>query len=147
MTLLALVTALGVRRGLVGLVWGVTGVLLCLLLGSFISEPLLAAALALLLSGGVAYGAARLVPEPYAQPWHSLVGGLGGFMLGTVLLAAFALSFPTDKDAAGKVAYPSKQLPTTLYDAIQDSALRTELDSVWERGASFKALLIPDQLR
>lgn len=53
-TLLAIVTALGARRGLAGLIWGLAALLLCLLVNALTPNAALAALLALLLSGAAA---------------------------------------------------------------------------------------------
>lgn len=149
-TLLAVTTALGARRGLAGLAWGLGGVAACFVANVLAATPLAAACVALLLGGGLALGTRRLLPAPLGQPWHMGVGALGGLTLGGVLIAALALGFPLDvrmTPSGPQGTYPSANLPPALYDAVRNSALKTSLRGVWGSNAALKTLLIPDQAR
>ncbi len=143
-TLLAIVTALGVRRGLTGLIWGLCALLLCLLVNAMTSSAALAALLSLLLSGAAAYAAARIFPQPYAQPWFQVAGGVGGFLLGTLLISALALSFPLER-RGGQVSYPARTLPEPLYGAVGNSVIQKRLLGVWNGNRVLRLLVVPDR--
>ena len=143
-TLLAIVTALGVRRGLAGLVWGVTALLLCLLVNALTPNAALAALLALLLSGAAAYATARIVARPYARPWFQVAGGVGGFLLGTLLISALALSFPLERQGE-KVSYPAPGLPEPLRGAVEQSVIQKRLLTVWNGHRAIRLLVVPDR--
>lgn len=148
-TLWAVIAALGARRGLAGLTWGLLGVTICFLVNS-LGSTLVASVGALLLSLGSAVMTLRLLPTPPEQPWHLLAGAGGGLVLGGVLVAALALGFPLDvrvtPDGATGV-YPSLSLSPRLYEAVQNSALQNSLRGVWGGNTALKTLLIPDQSR
>ncbi|GAA0513925.1 hypothetical protein [Deinococcus depolymerans] len=149
-TLWAVLTALGARRGLAGLAWGVAGVAVCFLANSLGAGAPAALILAVLLAFGTAAAIGRLIPAPLEQPWHLGAGALGGFLLGGLLISTVALGFPMDVkvDARGtRATYPSASLPPALYTAVRNSALQGSLRSVWSGGAALKTLVIPDQTR
>lgn len=149
-TLLAIVTALGVQRGLIGLVWGLATLLICLLANAMLPNPVLAALLALALSVGVAYVCVRLIPQPHDLPWARLAGGLGGFALGTLLVAALTLNFPLEvrRTAQGETAtYPATTLPEPLHSAVERSIIKEGLMGVWESSRVLRLLVIPDRAR
>ncbi|GGM18790.1 hypothetical protein [Deinococcus aerophilus] len=149
-TLWAVLTALGARRGLAGLAWGLGGVAVCLLANALVGGALAAGLMALLLSVGGAFVISRLIPNPLEQPWHLLAGAVGGFALGGVLISTLALGFPLDVrvTAAGRSGvYPSASLPPAIYHAVHDSAVQSGLRQVWGAGPALKILLIPDQVR
>ena len=143
-TLLAIMTALGARRGLAGLIWGLAALLLCLLVNALTPNAALAALLALLLSGAAAYATARIVTRPYAQPWFQVAGGMGGFLLGTLLVSALALSFPLERQK-GQVSYPSRDLPEPLHSAVQQSVIQQRLRGVWTSNRAVRLLVVPDR--
>ncbi|MBB6017386.1 hypothetical protein ACFP9V_06375 [Deinococcus radiopugnans] len=148
-TLWAVMTALGARRGLAGLAWGLLGLTICWLAGS-LGSPLVTAAAALVLGLGSAVIIVRLLPHPAEQPWHLLAGGLGGFVLGGVLIATVALGFPLDlrvTPAGTTGVYPSVNMPPTLYAAVRDSAIQNSLRGVWGGNLTLRTLLVPDQAR
>lgn len=155
-TLWAVVTALGARRGLPGLLWGLGGVAACmaanLLGGALAGAPGaragLAALLAVLLGAGLAALLRRTLPAPLERPWHVAAGALGGFAFGGVLLATLALGLPIELrvGAQGRTGvYPSTGLPTPLYAAVNDSLLKDSLMGVWGSGPALRTLLVPDQ--
>jgi len=151
-TLWAVVTALGARRGLAGLAWGLGGVAACLLANLAARElgggALLAIPLALGLGAALAAGARRLVSTALERPWHPVAGALGGAALGGVLVAALTLGFPIEVRVGpqGRTGvYPSTNLPTGLYAAVHQSALKDSLMSVWDAGAGLRTLLVPDR--
>ncbi|WP_309571285.1 hypothetical protein [Deinococcus sp.] len=149
-TLWAVLTALGARRGLSGLAWGVAGIVLCFLANSLSGSPLAAALIALMLSAGLAVALGRLIPAPLALPWHMAPGALGGFLLGGLLISTAALSFPLDVQVTTRGpqgTYPSPSLPPVIYDAVRNSAVKNALRGVWGSGPTLKTLLIPDQAR
>lgn len=147
-SLWAAVTALGARRGLGGVVWGVLGVTACFLVNLLAPDGAVAVVMALLLGMGAVLAARRLIRDPLTEPWHLLVGGLGGFVLGAVLVGTLALGFPI-QDAGDHGNYPSPNLPGQLFDAVSKSYIRQELNGVWETASNpaLRTLLIPDQQR
>ena len=149
-TLWAVLTALGARRGLAGLAWGVGGIAVCFLANSLAAGAPAALIIAALLGVGTAAAIGRLIPAPLEQPWHLGVGALGGFLLGGLLISTLALGFPMDVrvDASGaRATYPSASLPDAVYRGVRDSALQGSLRGVWSGGPALKTLLIPDQTR
>ena len=88
-TLLAIVTALGARRGLAGLAWGVGSIVIAFVANVLGLGALVAAALALVLSVVSALAISRLIPEPLEQPWHMVVGG---FAFGMIYMATDPVS-------------------------------------------------------
>ncbi|MEF2276850.1 hypothetical protein V3W47_00975 [Deinococcus sp. YIM 134068] len=149
-TLWAILTALGARRGLAGLAWGLGGVAACFLANVLAAGAALAALLALGLGVAVAVGTRRLVPGGLTYPWHSLAGAVGGLALGGVLVATLALGFPIETRVGpqGRAGvYPSTHLSPALYKAVSDSTLQQALRQVWTSGAALRTLLMPDQVR
>ncbi len=149
-TLLAIVTALGARRGLAGLAWGVGGIVTAFVANLLGMGVLVAAGLALVLGVVSAVAISRLIPEPLESPWHVVAGGLGGLLLGGVLISALALSFPLLVRATptGKQAvYPSPDLNTTLRDGVANSAIQNSLRPVWSGSVAQRTLLVPDRVK
>ncbi|BDP40539.1 hypothetical protein DAETH_05080 [Deinococcus aetherius] len=148
-TLWAAMTALGARRGLAGLVWGLGGVAVCFLANMLGRGTVAATLLALGLGVGLALAARRLVPEPVSRPWHSLAGALGGGVFGAVLVATLALGFPLEVRVGPQGregVYPAPHLPPSLYAAVRGSTLKEGLMDVWHSGAALRTLLMPDQV-
>ncbi|GGS01864.1 hypothetical protein [Deinococcus sedimenti] len=149
-TLWAAVTALGARRGLSGLAWGLGGVAACFLANSLSGNALIALIISVLLGVGAGIAITQRIQNPLDQPWHLGVGALGGFAFGGVLIATLALNFPLDLrvDAKGsRGVYPSESLPPALYTAVRGSALQNGLRGVWASNSALKTLVIPDQTR
>lgn len=147
-SLWAAVTALGARRGLGGAVWGVLGLGACFLVNMLAPGGAVALVLALLLGVAAVLAARRLIREPLTEPWHLLVGGLGGFVLGGVLVGAVALGFPIQ--TVGDVRhYPSGNLPGLIYYPVYNSYIRQSLNGMWAPDANpaLRTLLVPDQQR
>lgn len=148
-TLWAVVTALGARRGLAGLAWGLGGVLVCFVSNLLARAAIPAAILTLLLSLALSVGVRRLLTDPLSRPWFPVVGGLGGFALGAVLVMTLTLGFPIGirVGTEGKTGiYPSVSLPPFLYSAVDNSALKNRLSGVWQGGRAVQLLLVPDQV-
>lgn len=146
-TVWAVVTALGARRGLPGLLWGVGGVAACLLINLLAGGLPLAAGLAVGLGAALALALRRGTAAP-GRPWHGLAGGLGGAALGGVLVATLTLGFPIEVRVGtqGRTGvYPSTRLPTALYTAVNRSVLKDSLMGVWDAGAGLRTLLVPDR--
>ncbi len=145
-SLWAAVTALGARRGLGGAAWGVLGLTVCFLVNLVAPDGAVAVVMSLLLGLGAVLAARRLIREPLTEPWHLLVGGLGGFVLGAVLVGTLALSFPIQ--TLGDIRrYPSSDLPTALYNPVFNSYIRQSLNGIWGPASNpaLRTLLIPDQ--
>lgn len=149
-TLWAVVTALGIRRGMAGLLWGLGGLLACLATNVLTGNALTAAALAALSAVGVSLLIGRLLPAPVEHAGHLAAGALGGFALGGALVAALALGFPLDMRVTpqGRAAtYPSASLPPALYDAVSGSAVKNALSGVWSGPDAVRILVVPDQVQ
>ena len=149
-TLLAVVTALGARRGLAGLAWGVGALVVAFVANLLGLGALLSALLAVVLGAGSGFAISRLIPDPLERPWHVVVGGLGGFLLGGVLMASLALAFPMAVRAtpSGKQSlYPSPDLAPGLYTAVSNSAIQNELRKVWTASVATRTLLVPDRAK
>ncbi|GGL03971.1 hypothetical protein [Deinococcus radiotolerans] len=149
-TLWAAVTALGARRGLSGLAWGLGGIAACFLANALSGNAIIAVILSMLLAVGIGTAITSRIQNPLDRPWHLGAGAAGGFALGGVLIATLALNFPLDLrvDAQGsRGVYPSESLPPALYDAVRGSALQNGLRGVWSSNSALKTLLIPDQTR
>lgn len=149
-TLLAAVTALGVRRGLSGLGLGLGGLLIAWLANVLGLAAPLALLLGLALSFGLSVGLSQWLPRPLEQPWHLLAGGIGGFLLGGLLVASLALAFPlsTQKTRTGQQAYyPAPALAKwspNLYTAVANSAIQQHLSGVWSAAPALRTLVVPD---
>lgn len=150
-TVWAVVTALGARRGLPGLLWGLGGVAACLLLNLAARQVgglLLAAGLAVGVGAALVLALRRWHPAAPERPWHPVAGGLGGAALGGVLVATLTLGFPIEVRVGTQGTtgvYPSTRLPTTLYTAVNRSVLKDSLMGVWNAGAGLRTLLVPDR--
>ena len=149
-TLLAVVTALGARRGLAGLAWGVGALVVAFVANLLGLGAVLAGVLALVLGAVSGLAISRLIPDPLERPWHMVVGGLGGLLLGGVLMSALALAFPMAVRAtpSGKQAlYPSPDLAPGLYQAVSNSALQNSLRGIWTSSVASRTLFVPDRAR
>ncbi|WP_104991544.1 hypothetical protein [Deinococcus sp. NW-56] len=152
-TVWAVLTALGARRGLAGLAWGAGGVLACWLAnraGQTGGGWALALGAALGLGLVLSLGLRRLVLTQAgpAPRWQAGAGALGGWLLGGVLVAALTLGFPLGVrvGAQGRSAvYPSADLPTPLQTAVRRSVFREGLMGVWSASPALRTLLIPDR--
>ncbi|MCP2015511.1 hypothetical protein L1280_002673 [Deinococcus sp. HSC-46F16] len=152
-TVWAVLTALGARRGLAGLAWGAGGVLACWLAnraGQAAGGWALALGAALVLGLALSVGLRRLVLTQAgpAPRWHTGAGALGGLLLGGVLVATLTLGFPLGVrvGAQGRTGvYPSAELPTPLYTAVRRSVLREGLMGVWGASPALRTLLVPDR--
>ncbi|EYB66986.1 hypothetical protein DEIPH_ctg055orf0014 [Deinococcus phoenicis] len=149
-TLWAVVTALGARRGLSGLVWGLGGVVACFLANVVGAGALIATSLALLLGAALALITRRLLRGHLDRPWHLGAGALGGFALGAVLVMTLTLGFPIGLRVGPEGrsgVYPSTSLTPVLYTAVRDSVLKGSLTSVWQASPTLQLLIMPDQAR
>lgn len=125
---LGAMTALAAQRKLSGLFVGLGGMILLrpLLLLGHLSGPL-AVLVALLV--GVALGfAGRTVSRKVRRdlPVFSLLGGLGGFLLGVALLIVVVTSLPIGHDISGRIVYPPQDLREPFVTAVQRSRLVDE---------------------
>ncbi len=149
-TLLAIATALGARRGLAGLAWGV-GAFVTAFVANMLGLGIVPAGLtALILSVVSGVAISRLIPEPNERPWHLLVGGVGGLLMGGLLISSLALSFPLAVRATptgNQALYPSPDLTPGLRDAVAKSAIQNALRGVWTGSVAERTLLIPDQVK
>lgn len=144
-TLLAAIVTMGIRRGLAGALWAVFALVALFLLNFAVPLPLLALVLALIAGYAAAWGAQRLIEEPVTQPWQLAVGGLGGLLLGAVVVASLALSFPV-RVLGSQGVYPSTSMPTTVYYAVYNSYIVSHLSGVWSGNRLLRTLLMPDRV-
>lgn len=127
--MVAVLTALGAQRRLVGFVVGIGAVLLMrplLVVGSRSAWVALVAALL----GGLllALIAQRLAAPGLRQRWPGKVlGGVGGLALGLSLLVALTTSLPIERNVANprEIYYPPRNAPANLSLALQRSPLVT----------------------
>lgn len=146
-TLLAIVTALGIQRGLFGLIWGLSSVVFAFLANMLLPRAELAALAALLLSGAVALLVAKKFPYVHGEAWTKVVGGIGGFLVGALLISALTLSFPVTLPTAangGQAVYPAETLSEPLKGLLMQSEVRGALQSVWQEPSPLRTLLTPD---
>lgn len=155
-TLLGMLAALGLRHGVVGLVWSVLAVLAAYtanLLGPTLGP--LGAVLAALGLGLVATLSAKALQKEDAlsyglqpAPGQALLGLLGAAALGGVVIAAVALAFPLSPrvEAGGvRYIYPAPELQPALYQAVNGSVIKNRLMPLWEKPASpWHTLLLPN---
>lgn len=144
--LLALVTALGVRLGLSGLLWGLGSIFTMWLLNALIPVPFVVFLLAVGVAVGLGLLSARMPLSPIhlaPQTWHSVGGGVGGFALGLVTILALSVAFPLSS-AQGIATYPSTNLPIFLRQAVAGSAIQKTMAGVWAAPAGTRKLFIPD---
>lgn len=123
--LIALLAALGAKRRLSGLVVGVGALLLFrLLLGVFSSSPWVGVAFALLagLLLGL-LGRSLSVARRTAPRLSSMLGGVGGGLLGLLLVLAVATSLPIERNVNDQIVYPPQRLPLSLRSAVTASAV------------------------
>lgn len=125
--LVAVCTAFGAQRRLVGLVVGVGSVLLLkplLVVGSRSSVlALIGAVIGALL---LALLAQRIAPPGLRQRWPSKVaGGFGGLVLGLALLVSFVTALPIERHVADQRAiyYPPVNAPFGMSSTLQASPL------------------------
>lgn len=124
---LAVATAYGARRRMIGLVVGVGAVLLLKpLLVVSTRSPMLALAAALL--GGVllALLSQRMSSQTLRQRWPTMVaGGVGGFLLGAAMVTALVTALPIERAASDSrsIYYPPVNAPLGLSSALQRSPL------------------------
>lgn len=127
--IVAVATAFGAQRRLVGLVVGVGAVLLLkplLVVGS--RSPVLALIAAVL--GGVllAVLSQRMSSPGLRQRWPSMVaGGAGGLVLGLALVVALVTALPIERSSSDPRAiyYPPVNAPLGLSSTLQASPLVT----------------------
>lgn len=149
-TLLAAVTALGIRRGVAGLAWGVGGLAVAWIANAVANAlglgPLVSLALGLALGVAMSFGVAALLPRPLEQPWHLLAGGAGGLLLGMLTVSSLALAFPLQTKGK-QTYYPSPALAKVspaLYDGIAHSAIQQRLSGIWVSSPALRTLVVPD---
>ncbi len=150
--LLGAVIALGMKRGLIGLVSSLVTVLLWVvanIVGGF--YPLLGFAVALALGAFVALISKNLlsdVANSLNDVFNQAAGGVGGFLVGICLVLAVSLSFPMSENRIkGSLEYPSASLPAWTIDAVDKSAFKRWASQglkAWDRGTIFHSLLTPD---
>lgn len=127
--LVALFTALGAQRKMTGLVIGVGAVVLYRILLIMLVQGSALVALLFALGAGALLGFAgralvqrrRGSPTPFA-----VLGGLGGFLLGLLLLLALITGLPLEVTVNNTVNYPAAGLPRPLDSAVRQSYLVRE---------------------
>jgi hypothetical protein len=157
MLLLAAITVVGMKRGLLGLVTGLLSLLLWLVVNVFGGlHPLVGFALALIFGFGMAwFGRTWLegLMQNLSDIANQAAGGVGGFVLGFCLVCTLALSFPmSDNPINRRRDYPSVSLPIWLSEAISQSAIKQWLTkpasqggiAVWASASPLRGLFTPD---
>ncbi len=127
--MVAILTAMGAKRRLGGLVVGLGSVLLLRPLVVVGARGALVALVAALLGGVLlALIGRRLALPGLRQRWPTAVlGGVGGFALGAAMLFALVTSLPIERNAANprEIYYPPRDLPWNLSVTLQRSPLVT----------------------
>jgi hypothetical protein len=123
--LVALLSAFGAKRRLTGLAVGVGAlVLFRLLLVVFVNSPWVGLAFAL--SAGVLLGllGRSLIPQRRGSALPgTLLGGVGGFVLGLLLVFATVTSLPIERNLNDQIVYPPRLLPLSVRAAVIESRL------------------------
>jgi hypothetical protein len=152
--LLGAAIALGMKRGLIGLVSSLVIALLWVvanIVGGF--YPLFGFVVALALGAFATFISRNLlsdVANSLNDVFNQAAGGVGGFLVGVCLVSALVMSFPMSlNQVSGRFNYPSASLPSWAIDAISRSATYRWLAppkgwSVWQDKGAIRALLIPD---
>jgi hypothetical protein len=161
MTLLAGVVVIGARRGVTGLVAGLGALLVWAIINIVAGvEPLLG----LLLAAGAGFGLATLakylntIPafQTSTELLSTVLGAVGGLILGLGLVAALSLGFPSRQNpATGQLFYPSNNLPNWIYDGVYKSVIQSSLSKgrkegglgIWTSSKTIRAFLLPDRNR
>lgn len=118
---------LGSERRLMGLALGIAAVLLLrplVLIGNM--SPIAALAVALVAGVAVAMLVRAVVPQRRTRVRYQYVlGGIGGFAIGVVLVLAFVTSLPIQRNPvnAREIFYPPRNLPEPLNQAVTRSRL------------------------
>jgi hypothetical protein len=157
MMLLAGITVMGMKRGLLGLVTGLLSLLLWLVVNAFGDlHPLVGFVLALGFGFGMAwFGRTWLsgLMQNLSDFANQAAGGVGGFVLGFCLVCTLALSFPLSDNPINRGRdYPSVSLPIWLGEAISGSAIKKWLTlpanqgglAIWASASPLRGLFTPD---
>lgn len=160
--LFAGVIVLGARRGVAGLVAGVVAVFAWPIINILGRIDALVAFVLALVGGWFVVG--MLARNAYATGFinassdvaRTILGGLGGTLMGVALVVALALSFPitsTPSAGAGAFSYPSDALPSWLREGVDRSAIQRTLSDpqargglgLWRGSAFLKLFAVPDR--
>lgn len=123
LAIIAGTAALAAKRGLSGLLIGVGALILFqpLLWLAQLSQ-LLALALALPLGLALGFvGRHAVRRNGPSSPTHAALGGVGGFVLGTLLTLSLATSLPIERDINNLLVYPPRTLAAPISSALQTS--------------------------
>lgn len=157
MLLLAGITVVGAKRGLLGLITGLISLPLWWMVNVFGGlHPLVGFALALVFGFGLAWfgrsGLSALM-QNLSDLANQVAGGMGGFVLGFCLVCTLALSFPLSDNPINKERnYPSVSLPIWLGEAISQSAIKKWMTlparqgglGIWSTKSPLRSLFTPD---
>jgi hypothetical protein len=160
--LLAGVIVLGARRGVAGLVAGVVAVFAWPIINLLGRIDALVGFFLAVIAGWFVVG--MLARNAYATGFinassdvaRTILGGLGGTIMGLALVVALALSFPitsTPSAGPGAFSYPSDALPSWLREGVNRSAIQRALSDppargglgLWRGSAFFKLFAVPDR--
>jgi hypothetical protein len=152
--LLGAVIALGMKRGLIGLVSSLVIVLLWFVPNNLVGlHPLFGFALALALGAFTTLILKSFLSDTansLNDVFNRAAGGVGGFLVGLCLVSALVMSFPMSENRIkGSLEYPSASLPVWVINGVGKSAMYRWLapakgGSVWQDKGVLRALLIPD---
>jgi hypothetical protein len=157
MVVLAGITVVGMKRGLLALVTGLLGLLLWLVVNVFGGiHPLVGFVMALGFGAGMAwFGRSWLsgLMQNLSDIANQAAGGVGGFVLGLCLVCTLVLSFPRSYNPINqRYSYPSVSLPIWLSEAVVRSAFTQWLTlpakdgglAIWSSPSPLRGLLTPD---
>lgn len=122
---LAAITAFAAHRRMLGLTVGLGGVILfrpLIALATLGPVPMLFIGL---LVGLLLAFVGRLLSQrvPIRRMWSSLLGALGGFLLGVVMILALVTSLPVERDFDERIIYPPRNI--LFSTAVRRSAFVT----------------------
>jgi len=121
----AVLTVIGAHRKLTGLLIGAVSLLLFrVFLVVFDRSIFLGLLFALSAGLLIGFGGRSLIQRKRGPSLPGgILGGLGGFILGILLMFTVVTSLPLERDVQNRVVYPPPFLPFGMQDAVADSAL------------------------
>lgn len=145
-TVWALIAALGFRRGLGGLIWGLGSAAVAYGLGKVGLGWLPSSVIATLVAAALGFGVQNWLEFADEYIWQRVLGGVGGVLLGGLLVSAIALGMPL-RYQGSKLIYPSDKLPMLLQQGVKESYVRTKLMPLWHANSPLKTVFAPDQVK
>jgi membrane protease YdiL (CAAX protease family) len=127
--IVALLTAIGAQRKMIGALVGIGSLILFRILLVMLVQIGPVVALLFALAAGVLLGFAgrSLVQRRRGSPLpFTILGGVGGFLLGVLLVLSLVTSLPLEVTVNNTINYPGTGLPPVLETAVRQSYLVRE---------------------